>query len=125
LLPFTVVPVFTEIWLMLSSGVTSLSNTLSFAFDFDENLEVFESLLSPLLDLALLAILSPAHVPALEGGRGYSSGSLRTVDALEGGARLLEAAEGGGWLETRWTTSSVVRITVLALWLLLTSEWCD
>lgn len=107
---------------MLSSGVTSLSNTLSFALDFDEHLDVFESLLSPLRDLALLAILSPAHVPALDGGRGYSSGSLSTVDALEDGARLLEAAEGGGWLETCWTTSAVVRITVLALWLLLTSE---
>jgi hypothetical protein len=107
---------------MLSSGVTSFSKTLSFAFDLDEDLEVFEYLLSPPLDLALLATLSPAHVPALDGGNGYSFGSLSTVAALEGAARLLEAAEaadGGAWLETRWTTSSVVRITVWALWLLL------
>ena len=142
---------------MLSSGVTSLSKMLSFAFDFDEDFEVLECLLSLLLDLALLATLWPVHVLALEGGSGYSSGaltlvdaleggreyssgslslvdaleggseyssgSLRTVDALEGGARLLEeATEGGGWLETRWVTSSVARITVLALWPLLASE---
>jgi hypothetical protein len=86
---------------MLSSGVTSFSKTLSFAFDLDEYFEVLECLLSPLLALALLAVLSPAHVPALDGGSGYSSGSLSTVDALEREARLLEAAEGGGWLETR------------------------
>jgi hypothetical protein len=141
---------------MLSSGVTSLSKILSFAFDFDEDFEVLECLLSLFLDLALLATLWPAHVPvlergsgyssgflslvdaleggseyssgslslvdALEGGNEYSSGSLRTVDALEGRARLLEATEGGGWLETRWVTSSVARITVLALWPLLASE---
>src|SRR2546421_106311 len=108
---------------MLSSGVTSLSKMLSFAFDFDEDFEVLECLLSLLLDLALLATLWPAHVLALEGGSEYSSGSLRTVDALEGRARLLEeATEGGGWLETRWVTSSVARITVLALWPLLASE---
>ena len=86
---------------MLSSGVTSLSKLLSFAFDFDEDLVAFESRLSPLLDLALLAMLSPAHVPALDGGSGYSSGSLSTVDALEGEARLLEATEVGERLETR------------------------
>ena len=74
---------------MLSSGVTSLSKILSFAFDFDEDLVAFESR------------LSPAHVPALDGGSGYSSGSLSTVDALEGEARLLEATEVGERLETR------------------------
>src|SRR3954451_10132068 len=100
---------------MLSSGVTSLSNTLSFALDLDEDFEAFECLLSPLLDLALLAMLSPAHVPALDGGNGYSSGSLSTVDVLDEGARLLDTVEGGGWLETRCITCSVVRITVLAL----------
>lgn len=85
---------------MLSSGVTSMSKMLSFAFDFDEDLVAFESRLSPLLDLALLTVLSPAHVPALDGGSGYSFGSLSTVGALEGEARLLEATEVGERLET-------------------------
>ena len=76
---------------MLSSGVTSCSKTRSIALDFSDNFEPFDCLLSPLLDLALLAALSPAHVPARDGGKGYSCGSLRAVDALESGARLLEA----------------------------------
>jgi len=86
---------------MLSSGITSLSKTLSFAFDFDEDLVAFESRLSPLLDLALLAMLSLTHVPALDDGSGYSSGSLSAVDTLEGEARLLEATEVGERLEAR------------------------
>lgn len=86
---------------MLSSGVTSFSKTLSLALDLDEDFEAIECLLSPLFDLALLVMLPPAHVPALEGGRGYSSGTRSTVDALDIGARLLEAVEGDGWLETR------------------------
>src|SRR6266513_1017844 len=87
---------------MLSSGVTSLSKMLSFAFDFDEDFEVLECLLSLLLDLALLATLWPAHVLALEGGSEYSSGFLSLVDALEGGSEyssgflsLVDALEGG------------------------------
>jgi hypothetical protein len=95
---------------MLSSGVTSCSKTLSFAFDFDEAFEVFECLLSPLLDLALLATLSPAQVPALDGGSGYSSGSLRAVDALEREARLLEAAEGGG---SGYSSGSLITVDAL------------
>jgi len=97
---------------MLSSGVTSWSNTLSF-LDFDE---AFENLLSPLLDLALLAILPPAHVIALEGGSGYSAGSLSAVDAREGGARLFDADDdGGGCVGIRVIASTVVRMTVLLL----------